>query len=440
MSNKKFLCIGNRNEKLSCVGCGTCVGVCHKNAITLVSDQKDGVYVPKVDMAKCCSCGFCARSCPGYSSNLNDLNQEIFGKEPEDILIGNYNKCYTGYSIDNNIRYNSSSGGLVTQVLIFALEEGLITGALVTRMSKSAPLTPEPFIARSKQEIMDAMKSKYCPVPANIMLREIINSKENERFAVVGLPCHIRGIRLAERINSALRDKIILHLGLFCHHNANILCTKLFLKKLRIKEDDVSQINYRGEGWPGTFSIEFKDGTKISTNFNNFFLYPSIYLFSQNGCFTCSDALCELADISFGDAWLAEQSRDKVGTSIAIIRNKYGDEILQKACRKGRVKLYHMNHEKEKLIQSQKAALYFKKKNLTARRILVELKGHKNHIDDLPLLPATMSDYLIAIFLISLNNYVSKIHIIQKFIMLLPLKVVWAYHLFFYIIINSRKL
>ena len=149
-----------------------------------------------------------------YDSHLDRINlsyREEGSDVSNNIHIGNYLKCYLGHSTDYDIRFNSSSGGLITQLLIFALEEGIITGALVTRMKKDKPLEPEPFIARTKKEILDAMGSKYCPVPANIALKEILKSKEGEKFAVVGLACHIHGIRKAEQIYASLKKKIILH-------------------------------------------------------------------------------------------------------------------------------------------------------------------------------------------------------------------------------------
>jgi len=39
-----------------------------------------------------------------------------------------YLNCYIGHSTDYNIRYNSASGGHVTQLSIFALEVGIIDG------------------------------------------------------------------------------------------------------------------------------------------------------------------------------------------------------------------------------------------------------------------------------------------------------------------------
>ena len=43
----------------------------------------------------------------------------------------------------------------------------------------------------------------------------------------------------------------------------------------------------------------------------------------------CTDAVCELADISFGDAWLPELSNDKIGTSLVISRSETGEEVLR---------------------------------------------------------------------------------------------------------------
>jgi coenzyme F420 hydrogenase subunit beta len=193
--------------------------------IKLTINEKKGIYVPKLDEEKCNNCGLCYKVCPGHSVDFKNLNLEVFGKESEDILIGNYLNCYIGHATDYDIRYNSASGGLITQLLIFALEEGIIDGALVTRMKKDNPLEPEPFIARTKGEIIEASKSKYCPVPANIALKEILASKEGEKFAVVGLSCHIQGIRKAEQINKKLKERIVLHLVLFCNHGVNFIGT-----------------------------------------------------------------------------------------------------------------------------------------------------------------------------------------------------------------------
>ena len=160
-------------KKGLCTGCGTCVALCPNNAIKLSIDKNKGVYIPQLNKSLCNGCGICSRICPSYNINFKSLNLSIFGKEPKS-LIGNYSNCYMGFSTDKSIRYNASSGGMITIILIFALENKLIDGALVTRMKKNNPLEPESFIARTKEEVIEASQSKYCPVSANVALKDIL--------------------------------------------------------------------------------------------------------------------------------------------------------------------------------------------------------------------------------------------------------------------------
>jgi len=126
-----------------CTGCGTCAGICPHEAIHMYRSNYEGRYLPKIEEQKCTYCGLCVKSCPGYSVDFKKINSKIFGKQPEDQQLGNYLRCYIGHSNDHDIRYNSSSGGIVSQLLIFALEKGIIDGALVARMKKDAPLETE---------------------------------------------------------------------------------------------------------------------------------------------------------------------------------------------------------------------------------------------------------------------------------------------------------
>src|SRR5690606_5224806 len=244
-----------------CTGCGTCVSLCPHNAINLTIDAYKGTYVPKADLDRCNNCGICRLVCPGGELDFNELNIELFGKKSEDDLLGNYIKCYIGHSKDEVIRYNSSSGGLITSLLIFALEERIIDGALVTRMKKDRPLEPEPFIARTREEIIEASKSKYCPVPANIALKKILEANDGERFAVVGLPCHIQGIRKAQKYNKKLQKRISICLALLCAHADNFHASKFVLNKWDIDPLDIEAIDYRGHGWPGSMIVRLNDKT-----------------------------------------------------------------------------------------------------------------------------------------------------------------------------------
>ena len=87
-----------------------------------------------------------------------------------------------------------------------AFQKKLIDGVLTTKMNEKQPLRTQTFLATNPEEIISGMGSKYCPVNLNPGLDEILS--KNGKFAFVGLPCHIHGIRKAQLVNQKIRDKI----------------------------------------------------------------------------------------------------------------------------------------------------------------------------------------------------------------------------------------
>ena len=356
-------------EEGLCHGCGTCAGVCPNDA--LVMQIVEGLWVPKVSLNKCNSCGICAKVCPGYKVNFEELNVEAFGKEPSDYSTGQCLNCYVSHSIDQNLRYSSASGGLASQILISALEQGLIDGALVTRMNSANPLESEAFIARSAKEIMDASKSKYCPVAANYALKDIMHEKG--KFAVVGLPCHLHGVRKAEQLFPTLKKKIVLHLGLMCSHMVSFTGTEFVVGKLHVKKNDVKGIAYRGNGWPGGMTVKTARGTTsipLVGNWRSYWPVFSSFLFTPMRCTMCPDQLAELADVSLGDAWLPEFKGDKVGESILVTRTAFAESLLTNLKSDGKITLNPVSLDKVK--RSQAVNLRFKKDDFSTRFALIK--------------------------------------------------------------------
>jgi coenzyme F420 hydrogenase subunit beta len=358
-----------------CLGCGTCAGICPKDAITMKLSKE--LHVPEIDETKCNKCGVCFLSCPGHSVNFADVSFKVFNERYKPSFIGNYNSCYIGYSNDKQIRFNSASGGLVTELLIFALENEIIDGVITTRMQTNNPLETEAFIARTPKEIIEASKSKYCPVTPNVCLKQVLN--ENGRFATVGLPCHIHGIRKAEMILKVLEKKIVLRLGLLCSHTVGFAGNRFLLKKLGFDIDEIAKISYRGEGWPGSMSIETKTGSIMRVplfgSWNSYWPFFSSFFFTPLRCTMCPDQTAELADISFGDAWLPEFKREKNGMSIIISRSKIGESLLKKATLAKRISLTNVSIEK--VNQSQSVNLKFKKNDLQFRLSFLDSIGKK---------------------------------------------------------------
>jgi len=356
-----------------CLGCGTCEAVCSTDAIKMVKVNSNGLYLPELDKSKCTLCHLCIQSCPGASVNLRELNTAVFGKQPSDELLGNYLECYVGHSNTHEVRYNSASGGIASHLLMYALEQGIIDGALVVRMKAEKPLEPEPFIARTTQEIISASKSKYCPVPANTALKHIIRNKG--RYAVVGLPCHIHGIRKAEARIPTLRNRIVLHVCLLCSHMVNFLGTELILQNHQIPRDKVSSFEYRGHGWPGYMTAVLRDNSRLVIpligNWNSYWPVFSTFMFTPMRCTMCPDQSGEFADISLGDAWLPELRGDKIGESIIVTRTEIAEKLVSNMASSKKISLRRIHADKVK--QSQALNLTFKKRDLSTRLSMLKL-------------------------------------------------------------------
>lgn len=330
-----------------CMGCGVCESVCPVQAIRIKNDNRKGIYFPVIDNGRCTNCGLCVEVCPGVLVDFNWLTNKFLGNGRKDNTLGVFQSCYFAHANDKQIRYNSSSGGLVTALLIHALENRVIDGALVTRFSDENPLVPETIVAETREQIIAACGSKYCPTSIGRPLRDI--AKTEGTFAVVGLPCQIHGIRKLEEINSRLIKKIVLHFGIFCANNNTFLGTEYFLRQNGILPEDVREIRYRGGGWPGKICVSLGDNTgkiipRPSTEkkwyrralFSSAFHYD----FMIPRCLLCADQTCELADISFGDPWLRKYVQsERIGKSLIIVRNRIGAKFLAGAMDSGAVVL-----------------------------------------------------------------------------------------------------
>lgn len=360
-----------------CTGCGTCLGVCPTSAITMA---KNDIYVPKIENSKCRSrfgCDICFKVCPGHSVELQRLSSGLFQNTEEDLNIGRFVKCYTGHSLDYNIRYHSASGGVVSSLLIFMLENKLIESAIVTRMSKDNPIEPEVIIAKTRQEILEGKSSKYCPVPLNTALKTIMSGSSG-KVAIVGLPCHIHGLRKAEIRFPILKNRIF-YLGLYCGATRTFSATEYLLQKYRIPQNEINSFAYRDEGCLGNMVVRLKKN--IVKKFEYLKYYPSIRsFFIPHRCTLCIDHTAELSDISFGDIHIPEYWDDKIGTTSIIVRSEKGNYVLANAYEKKYISLEPV--DKKLIIKSQQGQLNRKKYQIFARFKLLRILGMAHPVYD----------------------------------------------------------
>jgi coenzyme F420 hydrogenase subunit beta len=328
-----------------CNYCATCFSVCPSNAIDLKYNEFG--YKIIIDNEKCIQCGLCRRVCSGMT--IKNYEKKIENSK-ENYYFGEYLNIYSGYSRNFNNRYNSSSGGLVTQVITYLLEKQLIEGAVLTKFSTTNPLKPKVYYATTIKDVYKSQGSKYSPVPLNSILKEL---DFNKKIAIVGLPCHIQGIiNYCNELEISHSD--ILKLGLFCSRTNLLKATHKLFELNKVDVNDISSFKYRGNGHPGKFQIKLKEGSiKYINHLDNTYwskLFKKYYM--PYRCWLCSDKTAYYSDISFADDWMVAFTEDKTGTSLLIVRTKNGQAIINKMLDKNLIAVESKNEEYVVLGQS----------------------------------------------------------------------------------------
>jgi coenzyme F420 hydrogenase subunit beta len=309
----------------------------------------------------------CLKVCPWYL-NQESLDKTVFskvrGKSEDEILLGIARRAYYGFTLNENIRWKSSSGGLVSTLLIHALRNKWIDGAILTRLN-TCTLKAESFIARSETDILNSAGSKYIAVPTAVKMKEIMN--DTGKFALVGLPCHIQGARMAGTLIPKLKNKISMYLGLMCSGTMNVFSIDFLLNVLGIQNELITDIQYRfkngSEGWPGKFLVKLKNGMEKSISFDKYLTIIRAYV--PLPCLLCCDQTNEFSDISFGDAWLPDITGNQAGMSIIVSRTENGEHLIQSACSNQSIQIKAISLADT--IKSQLPLLKFKKSNKNLR-------------------------------------------------------------------------
>ena len=358
-----------------CTGCGVCEGACPFGAISTIVEK--GNFRPTIDNGKCTDCGRCVKACPGLSVYFSEISKYCQADASHyDKMVGYYEKCYTGFSTDYQIRYHSASGGMVSQFLIWLIETNKIDGAVVTKFDKENPLLVETFIATTREEIIAARSSKYSPVTLN-KAAQAIKSAPGTRYIIVGLPCHIEGMRKLIKIDKKLGAKVAGLFGIYCSSSRSFYLTEYLFKERGIELPQISYFQYRDEGCLGKMVVKLPQSNIDNINPNGdysekviennegiykepyqSYFHPLRSFFIPNRCNYCIDHYAELADICFGDIHIKPYSDDTIGINSIIVKNKKWLKLLEECQEAGAI---HLDEIPFKTI-SDSQRMSFKKK------------------------------------------------------------------------------
>ncbi len=326
-----------------CTRCGMCVGVCPHGVLDLDADAYP------VPVGECTSCGFCSACCPGAEVDYPALSLQVFNeKYDEQSLQGHVENLFVVHPENQDIRHAGASGGVVTALLDYLLVNKKIAGAVLVGMDGLRPYKTAGLLATSREEILSCAQSKYCVTPSLAVLREIRRRKGE--FAVVALPCQVHALRKMQRVDPGLAGKIKYIFGLYCHCTMEVNGHEEAIEAFGIPLEDVAAFQFRGGGWPGGFFVRKKDGTEVRLHEKILIkdvMNVMFRLYGPKRCQLCIDALCEYADLSFGDFWAFDFAEDLAGHERCTLisqRTATGRELMREVQASGEFAVHTLPH------------------------------------------------------------------------------------------------
>ena len=319
------------HKKEQCCGCGACMNICPKQAISMEEDEYGFIY-PHIDYEKCVSCGACKRVC-AYQ-NADEKNEPIFS--------------YAAVNENSSQKIMSASGGLFAALATKVINDGgVVFGCTLEFIDSKAVIH---HVAIEKIDDLPRLQgSKYVQSSTEFSFKETLKYlSENRTVLYSGTPCQIAGLKgfLGKDYSN------LILVDLICHGVPNARFFNDYLEVVRKKRKYREIVNYsfrdKKKGWGMNCRIDAIDenGEKKSlyiparlASYNTFFLDGDIY---RKNCYSCKYACDHRAgDITIGDYWGISNEHpeivdkkgfeEKEGISCMIISTEKGKDFIDSA-------------------------------------------------------------------------------------------------------------
>lgn len=324
MNNKKYY-------KTYCTGCGLCKSVqnvkinMNKKGF-LEPDIKD-VYLQK-------------KVCPVNG----EATRGVYAKD----IWGPRLSTKIGWASDKKIRKKASSGGILTSIACWFLKSGKADAILQTKVNSDNPITTEFTCSDTIEQVLECCGSRYAE---SAPLMDILSYlKENKKYVFIGKPCDVQVLRKYLEDKPELNNKIVCYLSFFCAGIPSYNANKKLIKKMGCNVDDLSEFNYRGNGWPGFATAVDKHKKTYKMDYNSSW-GQVLGRDKRKFCRLCMDGIGLFADIACGDAWYKTSDNEPDfsehdGRNIIFVRTERGAKILREVELKGDIHI-----EKEQLFE-----------------------------------------------------------------------------------------
>lgn len=343
-------------KKSLCTGCAACANKCPKNCIKMIADNEGFVY-PQIDKNLCVDCKLCEKVCPVL---MREKNNE---KKPLEV--------YAGFSLDNNVRYMSTSGGAFTEFAKYALKmSGVCYGA-----AYDDDFNVNHIRIANENEIPAIRQSKYLQSNINDIFKRVKEDLERGLYVLFcGAPCQCAGLK--SFLNREYKRLIVI--DFICHSICSPKAFQYYLKDVEKQfSSKASQVWFKNKEttWKNfSLRIDFKDKKeyylqtcKKDAYFEAFLKYR---VCSRPSCHNCQfKGTDRFSDVTLADYWGLKwnnpdfgEEQTKDGVSLIILNTKKGKEIFDNYTKH---RMYTEQHSLEDAIRgnggysnSQKPGLY----------------------------------------------------------------------------------
>lgn len=313
---------GTLISKKNCTGCGLCENVCHRGAISLFADQ-EGFWYPFIDEDKCSNCRKCIKACP------------VLQKQSATNKDRNLMKIYAAWSLDKEIRLNSTSGGIFSELALTVLADGgFISGAIYDEKYKVRH-----YIISKKNELEMLRQSKYIQSDMKMIYRDIGRILEQGGSLIFcGTPCQCQAVFQYCKELEIDMTKLYL-IDFICRGSNSPKVYEKFLKELEEEyRSPVKKVWFKNKtyGW-NRFStkIEFENGIYyLKDRYHDVFIrgYIEENLYIRPSCTDCKfKGFQRKADITLGDFWGVRlekyDTESDGGTSMVMIHTEKGEKL-----------------------------------------------------------------------------------------------------------------
>lgn len=344
-------------DKRRCSGCTACLSVCPKGCISMQEDEEGFLY-PIVDDAVCIQCGKCVKVCP-YSHSE-------FANKPEEEELA---LCYAAYNKNDEVRYQSSSGGMFR-----ALADKIIAdGGVVFGAAFDKDFLVEHTYAETLEGLLPLMGSKYLQSRMGNSFSEVKRFlKEGRKVLFTGCGCQIAGLK--RFLNHD--DRNLVCVDLICHGVHSPRIWQSYLYSL-FSDDKVEYVNFRDKRTGQDNSSVVIKGLKsqVCEKKKDFLYFKSWQygLFTRPSCEVCpfkSDN--RVSDITISDCWgfrkIAPELYDDKGLSSVVIHTDKGkllfdavaSQLVFKETLLEDVKLYNSDYIRSIPFNSTKRKAFWK--------------------------------------------------------------------------------